>query len=173
MVRSSLTVTSVLRRFVGDYRQRHAPCHHQDRVLDWLCACQTHALGGRMLRCACGWSSPVYNSCGDRHCPQCRGGARKQWLTERSEQLLPVPHFQVVATLPGALRGIARANPALVYSLLFRAIAETLQQLAAQRLDAQLGIMAVLHTWASDLSFHPHVHCLVTANGLLRADQAA
>jgi len=97
---------------------------------------------------------------------------RAEWLAARCEQLLPVPHFQVVFTLPGALRALAADNPRIVYDLLFRAAAESLKQLAAQRLDAQLGVLAVLHTWASNLSLHPHVHCLVTAGGL-RADQQA
>ncbi|MBW2258272.1 MAG: transposase, partial [Deltaproteobacteria bacterium] len=167
-----LTVTAALRRFVGDFGRLHSPTHRQHRVLDWLCACQTSALGGRMVKCACGWSSPMYNSCTDRHCPQCRGGVRAEWLATRCDQLLPVPHFQVVFTLPGALRTLACDNPRVVYDLQFRAAAETLQQLAAQRLDAQFGVLAMLHTWASDMSFHPHVHCLVTAGGL-RTDQEA
>lgn len=171
-MRASCTVTAALRQFIGDFRRFHTPTHHQDHVLDWLCACQTQALGGRMARCPCGWSSPVYNSCTNRHCPQCRAGARADWLNARRDQLLPVPHFQVVFTLPGALRQLARDNPAVVYNLLFRAAAETLQQLAAQRLDAQLGVLCVLHTWANDMRYHPHVHCLVTAGGL-RADLQA
>lgn len=125
-----------------------------------------------MVKCDCGWSAPVYNSCTDRHCPQCRGGVRAEWLAARSDQLLPVPHFQVVTTLPGALRTIARDNPGVVHDLQFRATKEMLQQLAGQRLDAQLGIVAVLHTWTSALAYHPHVHSLVTAGGL-RTDQEA
>jgi len=175
-IRSPCTVTAALRRFVGDYRRLHSSTHHQDRVLDWLCACQTSALGGRMAECAsrCGWRSPIYNSCTDRHCPQCRGGARAEWLAARTDQLLPVPHFQVTSTLPGVLRPIARDNPRLVHDLQFTATAEMLQELAAddKRLGAQLGIIAVLHTWASNLTYHPHVHCLVTAGGL-RLDQEA
>ncbi len=171
---SSVTVTAALRQFIGDYRRLHSPTHHQDRVLDWLCACQTSALGGRMAECVsgCGWRTPVYNSCTDRHCPQCRGGKRADWLAARQDQLLPVPHFQVTSTIPGALRQIARDNPKVVYDLQFTATAAALQELAANRLDAQLGIIAVLHTWASNLTFHPHVHCLVTAGGL-RLDQEA
>jgi hypothetical protein len=170
------TVTAALRRFIGDYRRLHSPTYHQDRVLDWLCACQTSELGGRMAECesGCGWESPVYNSCTDRHCPQCRGEVRAKWLDARCDQLLPVPHFQVTSTLPGVLRDIARDNPKVVYGLQFRATSETLQQLAAddKRLGAQLGIIAVLHTWGSNLVFHPHVHCLVSAGGL-RLDQEA
>jgi len=173
-VRSPHTVTAALRRFIGDYRREHSPTPHTDRVLDWLCACQTRDLGGRMVECECGWCDPVpvYNSCGNRHCPQCRGGVRAEWLDKREAQLLPVPHFQVVVTLPGVLRELARDNGAVVYGLLLQVATETLKELAAQKLGAQLGVLAVLHTWASDLSFHPHVHCLVTAGGL-RLDQVA
>jgi len=167
------TVTAALRQHVDAYRQRYAPTPHQDRVLDWLCACQTSALGGRAISCAaCGWSSVVYNSCRNRHCPQCRGGFRAEWLEARREQLLPVPHFQVVFTLPSRLREVAHDNPVVVYDLLFRAAVETLQTLAQQRLGGQLGVLAVLHTWTNDLRFHPHVHLLVTA-GALRTDLGA
>lgn len=171
-MRAPVTVTSALRGFIDDYRRVHWPTHRQDDVLDWLCACQTSALGGRMVKCACGWSSPMYNSCTDRHCPQCRGGVRAEWLAARCEQLLPVPHFQVVFTLPSALRTLARDHQKLVYGLLFTAAAETIKQLAAQRFDAQPGVLAMLHTWGNDLVFHPHVHFLVTAGGL-RLDQQA
>ncbi len=159
-------MTGALRRFVGDYRRLHTVAPHTDRVLDWLCACRTAALGGRMVSCTCGYRAALYNGCGDRHCPQCRGAARATWLQARTEQLLPVPHFQVVATLPGVLRPLAAENPALVYAALFRALSDTLATLGAQRLGVQLGVVSVLHTWTSDLRYHPHVHALVTAGGL-------
>lgn len=171
-MRAPVTVISALRRFIDDYRRVHSPTHRQDDVLDWLCACQTSALGGRMVECACGWSSPMYNSCTDRHCPQCRGGVRAEWLAARCDQLLPAPHFQVVFTLPGALRTLARDNDRLVYGLMFTAAAGTIKQLTAQRFEAQPGVLAMLHTWSNDLIFHPHVHCLVTGGGL-RLDQEA
>ncbi len=158
------TVTDALRRFVGDYRSAHRPAPWADRVLDWLCACRTRALGGHLL--SCDWSAPAYNSCGNRHCPQCRGAARADWLLARRRQLLPVPHFQVVFTLPAALRSLARHNPAPVYGALFRAANLTLQQLATDRMAAQLGLIAVLHSWTNDLRYHPHLHVLVTAGGL-------
>ena len=172
--RSPHTVTAALRRFGGPFRVLHKLPAHEDEVLDWLCACQTSALGGRMATCKndCGWSSPVYNSCTNRHCPQCRGGVRTEWLAARQGQLLPVPHFQVVFTVPKELRPLARRQPRRVYDLMFRAAAEVLQTLAAQKFDAQLGILAVLHTWSQDLGYHPHIHCLVTGGGL-RADQEA
>jgi hypothetical protein len=172
LLRRPSVVTAVLRRFVDVWTAQCAPPPRPARVLRALCACQTAALGGHLLECDCGWSSPVYNSCRDRHCPQCGGAARARWADARADQLLPVPHFQVVFTLPAELRPIALDNPKLVFDAMFRAALDTLRTLAAQRLGVRAGVLAVLHTWAADLSFHPHVHCLVTAGGLRLDDQA-
>lgn len=131
---------AAVRRFGNAFRSRYRPDDRVGKVLDWLSACQTPSLGGRKLSCACGWQRCVYNSCGNRHCPQCRGGQRRAWLVARTEQLLSVGHFHVVATLPGPLRAIARLNPALVYGALFRCLADTLQRFARQKLHAELGI---------------------------------
>jgi len=114
----------------------------------------------------CGHRQPVYASCDNRHCPQCGGSKAAKWLESRAERMLDVPHFQVVFTLPQELRFVAHRNPAQVYPLLARTGASVLADLAAQRLDAQLGITMVLHTWASNLTLHPHWHALVTAGGL-------
>lgn len=167
-----LRVIDILRRFAPGFLRHRRLDHHKERALDWICACRTAELGGRKLTCGCGWSTPVYNSCKHRHCPQCQGGARHEWLVGRLERMLPVPHFQVVATLPEPLRALAWHNPRVVYQILFTSVNEMLQQLAHQRLDATLGIVAVLHTWRNDLLFHPHVHCLVTAGGLRTDGQA-
>lgn len=160
------TVTAALRRFVPALRAAHPLAPHVDRVLHRLCACQTEALGGHRVRCACGWSEIRCNACGNRHCPQCRGAARAAWVRAREAQLLAVPHFQVVFTLPAPLRVLTQLNPTVVLPALFHAARDTLQLLAAQRLRAQLGLVGVLHTWSSTLAYHPHVHCLVTAGGL-------
>lgn len=114
----------------------------------------------------CGFRQPVYKSCDDRHCPQCGGAKAAEWLDARAERMLDVPHFQVVFTLPHELRAVAHRNPAIVYPLMARAGASVLADLAEQRLGARLGITAVLHTWASNLTLHPHWHMLVTAGGL-------
>ena len=108
----------------------------------------------------------MYNPCRDRHCPQCSGRATIEWLASREETMLPTPHFHVVFTLPAELRAIAIDNQKVVYGLLFSTATSVLQDLAAQHLDARLGILSVLHTWRSDLGYHPHLHCLVTAGGL-------
>ncbi len=160
-------VTEALRRHFDRYRERHGLDPARMRVVRRLLACRTGALGVHLRVCdACGYKAPAYNSCRDRHCPQCQGRAAALWLDARRARMLPVPHFQVVFTLPAALRSVAFANQRLVYTLLMRTAASVLHDLAAQRLDATLGVTTVLHTWASDVSYHPHVHCLVTAGGL-------
>mgnify|MGYP002635072209 CR=1 FL=1 len=119
------------------------------------CACQ-----------ACGWQAVAYNSCRDRHCPQCQGHATALWLEARQKRMLPTPHFQVVFTLPAELRAIAYDNQEQVYALMFRVASSILQDLARQRLKARLGLTAVLHTWTSELTYHPHLHFMVTSGGL-------
>ena len=114
----------------------------------------------------CGFRLPVYKSCDNRHCPQCGGGKAAKWLEARAERMLDVPHFQVVFTLPSELRAVAHRNPEIVYPLMARAGAGVLADLAEQRFGALLGITMVLHTWASNLTLHPHWHALVTAGGL-------
>ena len=120
-----------------------------------------------MLVCDdCGDRLPVYKSCDNRHCPQCGRAKAAKWLEARAERMLDVPHFQVVFTLPSELRGVAHRNPNIVYPLMARAGASVLAGLAEQRFGARLGITMVLHTWASNLTLHPHWHALVTAGGL-------
>ena len=156
-----------LRCHVGRYLARYGLDPVRMHVLNRLLACRTPTMGTHTCVCeACGWSARVCNSCRDRHCPRCQGAATAEWLEARLERMLPVPHFQVVFTLPSELRPIAYDNPKLVHGLLMRTAAGVLQALAAQRMDARLGITTVLHTWTSELSFHPHAHCLVSAGGL-------
>lgn len=133
--------------------------------------CRTAALGGHVARCenaACGHTLIAYNSCRNRHCPKCQGAASRRWLAEREAELLPVPYFHVVYTLPSKLRDIAYQNKRVVYDLLMRAAAETTLAIAAdrKRLGARIGITAVLHTWGSTLTHHPHVHMIVPGGGL-------
>ena len=116
----------------------------------------------------CGHQQIAYNSCRNRHCPKCQATAAAQWMEARQAELLPVEYFHVVFTLPAALGPIALQNPRVVYGLLFRAAAETLQQIAAdpKHLGAEIGFLAVLHTWGQNLQHHPHVHCVVPGGGL-------
>lgn len=137
------------------------------RVLAAIAACRTAALGGHVERCDdCGLTRVAYNSCRHRACPKCQGAARAQWLVDREAELLPVPYFHVVFTLPLPAAEIAFQNKALVYGLMMRAAAQALSLLAAERLKAKLGLIAVLHTWGQTLTHHPHVHCVVPGGGV-------
>ena len=132
-------------------------------------ACRTAALGGHVEQCVdCGRIRIAYNSCRNRHCPKCQGLARAEWLADRQAELLPVPYFHVVFTLPAPVAEIAFQNKAAVYAILFRAAAETLRTIAAdpKHLGAEIGLVAVLHTWGQNLHHHPHVHCVVPGGGL-------
>ena len=131
--------------------------------------CRTAALGGHVARCEdCAYTTIAYNSCRNRHCPKCQGAAAKQWLAERTADLLPVPYYHVVFTLPAAIADIAYQNKTVVYDLLFKVSAETMLTIAAdpKHLGARIGITAVLHTWGSALTHHPHLHMIVPGGGI-------
>lgn len=155
-------------------RQHRAELEHeltsaQRRVLSAIAVCRTAALGGHLDVCrSCGYEHPAYNSCRNRHCPKCQALAQERWIAAREERLLPTRHFHVVFTLPSELRGLAKFRPAEIYDALFRAAAETLLELGRTRLKATVGATMVLHTWTRSLTFHPHVHAIVTAGGLAR-----
>jgi hypothetical protein len=141
----------------------------QQRVVKELALCRSAALGGHLAACAdCGYERPAYNSCRNRHCPKCQASARAAWLEREAAALLPVPYYHLVFTLPGVLAPLALANPAVVYGLLFRAVWETVRELASDPhyLGAAVGLLAVLHTWGQNLSVHPHVHGVVSGGGL-------
>src|SRR5690242_5215145 len=133
-----------------------------------ITACRTAVLGGHVEQCQdCGATRIAYNSCRNRHCPKCQGLARAQWLADRQSELLPVPYFHVVFTVPAPIAEIALHNKAVVYGILFTAAAETLRVIAAdpRHLGAEIGLVAVLHTWGQTLHHHPHVHCVVPGGG--------
>jgi hypothetical protein len=137
------------------------------RVIGAITACRTAPLGGHVERCDdCGLTRIAYNSCRNRHCGKCQGVARAEWLAARQAELLPVPYFHVVFTLPPAAAEIAFQNKQTVYGLLMRATAQALMTLAAERRGAKIGLVAVLHTWGQTLTHHPHVHCLVPGGGV-------
>jgi hypothetical protein len=141
----------------------------QRRVMGAIEACRTAALGGHVRRCAdCCHTEIAYNSCRNRHCPKCQGAARAAWVAARRTDLLPVPYFHVVFTLPAAIGAIAFQNKAVVYAILFRAAAETLRIIAAdpRHLGAEIGGVVVLHSWGQAMQHHPHVHCIVPGGGL-------
>src|SRR5688500_1478844 len=143
----------------------------QLKVMSAIEACRTAALGGHVARCenaACGHTHIAYNSCRNRHCPKCQGAAAREWLADREAELLPVPYFHVVFTLPSAIADIAFQNKRLVYNLLFKASSETLLRIAAdpKHLGARIAITSVLHTWGSAMTHHPHVHMIVPGGGI-------
>jgi hypothetical protein len=132
-------------------------------------SCRTAALGGHVARCEnCASRHIADNSCRNRHCPKCQASAAKEWLAERQAELLPVPYYHLVFTLPAAIGNIAHQNKAVIYGLLFKAAAETLSTIAAdpKHLGGRIGLTAVLHTWGSALTHHPHVHIIVPGGGI-------
>jgi hypothetical protein len=162
-------VADVLRSFASAYRQAYPHSLEQERVLRQLPLCRTASLGGHKLRCeSCGHEEISYNSCRDRHCPKCQAAARAEWLAARERELLDVPYFHVVFTLPDELADIALQNKRLCYGLLLQVSAQTLRTIAAdpKHLGAQIGFLSVLHTWSQILLHHPHVHCVVPGGGL-------
>jgi hypothetical protein len=134
-----------------------------------ICVCRTGALGGHRDVCGdCGLERPVFNSCRNRHCPKCQALRQARWVSARMERALPVRHFHLVFTLPSELRPLVRHNPGALLELLFEAAAGSIVALSCdpKRLGALVGVTAVVHTWARNLSYHPHLHCIVTAGGL-------
>ena len=171
MSRPKLEVADIFRRFGAEWRAANA-AHvslGQRRVMTAIEICRTAALGGHVERCQdCAHTRIAYNSCRNRHCPKCQWRTAEAWLEARKAELLPVPYFHVVFTLPTELRAIAYQNKAKVYGLLFKATAETLTTIAAdpKHLGADIGVTAVLHTWGQKLDHHPHLHCIVPGGGI-------
>ena len=143
----------------------------QLRTLSALKKCRTSALGGHIDACdGCGNLTISYNSCRNRHCPKCQGNKREDWIQARRTELLPVPYFHMVFTLPDSINSLAIHQPKIVYDTLFEATWETLQQFGKAK-EIQLGMIAVLHTWGQQLSLHPHLHCIVPGGGIAKDQQ--
>ena len=171
MPRESLEVADIFRAHGPAWRQARAGhlSLGQLKVMSAIETCRTAALGGHVARCQdCAHIRIAYNSCRNRHCPKCQGAAAKDWLAARQAELLPVAYYHVVFTLPAPIGDIAYQNKAVVYGILFKAAAETLITIAAdaKHLGARIGLTAVLHTWGSALTHHPHLHMIVPGGGL-------
>src|ERR1700750_3418092 len=171
MARPALEVADVFRDHGAAWR--HANRGHvsllQLKVMSAIENCRTAALGGHVARCEdCAHTTIAYNSCRNRHCPKCQGAAARQWMAAREAELLPIPYFHVVFTLPSAIGDIAYQNKAVIYDLLFKASSETMLTIAAdpKHLGARIGITSVLHSWGSAMTHHPHVHMIVPGGGL-------
>jgi hypothetical protein len=169
--RPTLEVADIVRaagnRFWEGHKSHLAWAHR--KVLDAIVRCRTAALGGHRDKCIrCGHLTASYNSCRNRHCPKCQGNVRAKWLAARSAELLPVPYFHIVFTLPHELSALVLQNKRLLYDLLYRASATTMLELARdpKHLGADIGFLGVLHTWGQNLQVHPHVHYIVPAGGL-------
>src|SRR5919106_1166463 len=171
MARPALEVADIFRDHGAAWRAANAGhvSRGQVQVMSAIERCRTAALGGHVAACEdCAHTTIAYNSCRNRHCPKCQGAVARDWLAAREADLLPVPYFHVVFTLPAAIADIAYQNKTVIYDLLFKASSETLLTIAAdpKHLGARIGITAVLHTWGSALTHHPHVHMIVPGGGI-------
>jgi len=168
-MKRSLEVADIFRAFGLAYREAHEMPRRHLRVMRAIEICRTAELGGHRDQCDhCGTIRISYNSCRNRHCPKCQCLEKERWFEAREKDLLSTPYFHVVFTLPEGLRPLALRNQKVIYSLLFKAVSETLTELArdSNHLGAEIGFMAILHTWSQTLIDHPHLHCLVTGGGL-------
>lgn len=171
MSRPALEVADIFRDHGPAWRQAHAGHVSLDqlKVMSAIERCRTAELGGHVSRCEdCAYTTIAYNSCRNRHCPKCQGAPAKDWLADREADLLPVPYYHLVFTLPAAIADIAYQNKTTIYDILFKASAETLITLAAdpKHLGAPVGVTSVLHTWGSALTHHPHVQMIVPGGGI-------
>jgi hypothetical protein len=163
-------MADVMQQFSDAYIKNYPTSPQQLRLVHDILACRTQQLGSHTSACTgCGEVKTHYNSCGNRGCPNCQGTNKEKWILERTHDLLPVKHFHMVFTLPAQLRGICFQNQKLMYNLLFKCAWQTLDTFSkdpAQKLEAKMGMVAVLHTWTQQLGYHPHVHCIVPAGGI-------
>jgi predicted Zn-ribbon and HTH transcriptional regulator len=164
-------VANIFRAFGGEYCKKHnLPLSHL-KVMHAIQVCRTAALGGHRERCdSCGFERNAYNSCRNRHCPKCQALTKVKWLEKRKAELLPVQYFHNVFTLPHEINPLASCNKRIIYNLLFRAVAETLEEFAANT-GGRIGFIAILHTWDQKLRSHLHIHCLIPA-GFLSFDRS-
>jgi hypothetical protein len=166
-----MELADIFRQYGPGYRQTHPLPASQHQLMRAIEHCRTAALAGHVEQCSrdsCAHTRNSYNSCRNRHCPKCQAPARRKWLAQRKAELLPVPYFHVVFTLPAPLRCIAFQNKAVMYDLLFRSAADTLLTIARdpRHLGAEIGFFGILHTWGQNLQHHPHVHFVVPGGGL-------
>jgi hypothetical protein len=166
---SGLEVAHIFRLYGEEYRREHRLSRPQLRAMRAIEICRTATLGGHVDECEqCGARTISYNSCRNRHCPKCQSLDKERWLEQRRDELLQVPYFHVVFTVPHELNPLALTNPKWFYDLLFASASQTLLEIAAdpRHLGARIGVLAVLHTWSQTLELHPHLHCIVPGGGL-------
>ena len=166
---SMIELQDIIRQYGGAYRETHNLTVAQDKALDAILRCRTSALGAHTDECdECGFIQISYNSCRNRHCPKCQTLAKEEWIDQQKQYLINRPYFHVVFTVPADLRPLFLQNQKKLYGLLFKAASETMLELCAVKkyLGARPGVTAILHTWGQNLSYHPHLHCIVTGGGL-------
>lgn len=168
------TVQDIFQRFWAPYTALYTPNAQQAKVSKDIQHCRTAALGGHAYACPeCSHTVIRYNSCRNRHCPMCQGVAKTVWIDKQQSNIVDAPYFHVVFTVPEQLQGLIYQNQKLLYTLMFQAVSQTLLELAGDKkyLGAQIGFLSILHTWAQDLHYHPHIHTVVMAGGLTQTDQ--
>jgi hypothetical protein len=160
-------LAEIIDRFGDEFEHKHAPNSYERRTLSALQRCRTSSLGGHVDKCDdCGHIRISYNSCRNRHCPKCQNTQREAWVENRKQDMLPVPYFHVVFTIPDTLNSLFLQQPADLYNLLFTCTWETIAQFSYTNLHAETGMVAILHTWGQNLSLHPHIHCVVPGGGI-------
>ncbi len=166
-MKPAFELAQVIDGFGEKFEQQHSPNAYVKRTLRAIKHCRTSALGGHVDKCdTCGHKRISYNSCRNRHCPKCQNTQREAWIESRKQDLLPVPYFHVVFTVPDKLNPLFIRFPAQMYNLLFQAVWQTIQQFSFTKLQAETGMVTVLHTWGQNLSLHPHLHCVIPGGGL-------
>ena len=162
-----LELADIFREFGNAYKRAHPMSLVQQKVMHAVEVCRTSYLGGHMKVCnSCGYEHPVYNSCGNRHCPKCQNLSKVRWIKKREEELLPVNYFHNVFTLPHDLNALARSNKKTFYNILFRSVSETLLEFGENGLGGKVGFLAILHTWDQKLAEHIHLHCIIPAGAV-------
>lgn len=166
-------VQDILNRYLEDYIKKYPLTEQQRKVATDIISCRTAALKGHVDECdKCGYTKISYNSCRNRHCPKCQTFMKEKWIDARKEDLLPIPYFHVVFTIPEQINMIMYQNQKIMYNLFFSAVSGTLSELAAdpKYLGAKIGFTSILHTWGQNLMYHPHLHCVVAAGGIAKDD---
>ena len=171
MIRPKWEVSDVLKMVSKQLTEQKGLPINVVKVAQDIIQCRTHILGGHKLKCShCNYSEISYNSCRNRHCPKCQFSKQEQWILDRKAEILPTPYFHVVFTIPHTINKLAKAYPREVYGIMFKAAWKTVKTLSndPKWLGAKTGMIAVLHTWGQNLSFHPHLHCIIPQGGWLK-----
>ena len=167
-------IQQIINKGIKEYKEKNKIIGYKQKVIEAIRKCKTGELGAHKYICdECGYEEIAYNSCRNRHCPNCQAGKKLKWIEARKEEVLNVKYYHIVFTIPSEIYLIALQNQEKMYKILFKASSETLQELARDKkyLGAEIGFFVILHTWGSNLMYHPHVHCVVTGGGLTETNK--